>query len=338
MAKYRYSKSVSPFDEVKNTYILIGICAAVVVIALVLCITMQSCADGSTDDIPVVEQGDGVEEQPDYSEGLTSIGDIIIDDGGTPVDEFTVTVTGADGRYQRSAEEGSEASLDISGQNAESFSFSLTIGEAQMSGTAYFNGERTAICEKADGALSFAFDAGAVYVAPDGTISELGDASAEGLYALIEAAPTTSTESTEPTTTTTAAKASGVYDLDVIYSDAVQSALGSMMPASDRALIDSLMALFGEYGLIFGSGDASMEKEGRAFNYDSQMDAVVYYAFESGTGREVVVLCSSNGKTYAGVCDGSEYRYYTNDSNRESPSDAPDYIVRYAKVKGMSLS
>lgn len=254
------------------------------------------------------------------------------------MDEFTVTVTGADGLYQRSAEDGSEASLNISGQNAESFSFSLTIGEAQMSGTAYFNGERTAICEKADGALSFAFDAGAVYVAPDGTISELGDVSAEGLYALIEAAPTTSTESTEPTTTTTAAKASGVYDLDVIYSDAVQSALGSMMPASDRALIDSLMALFGEYGLIFGSGDASMEKEGRAFNYDSQMDAVVYYAFESGTGREVVVLCSSGGKTYAGVCDGSEYRYYTNDPSRESPADAPDYIVRYAKIKSMSLT
>ena len=330
MAKYRYSKSSSPFDEAKNMYILIGVCAVAVIIALILCLTLQSGPDQP--DIPVVEQGDGNEYVPDYS-GVTSIGDIIVDDGGTPVEEFTVTVTGADGLYQR--EEG--AQLTISGQNAESFSFALTLPGGSLDGTAYFNGERTAICEKAEGSLSFAFDAGAVYVTPSGTISELGGASAEGLFALIEAAPTTSTEGTT-TTTSAANNASSVYDLDTIKSAEVQSVLSGMLSAADLSLLNELLNAQGGYGIIYGTGDSSKEKEGRSFNYDSQLDAILYYSFESGTGREVVVLCAAGAKVYVGVCDGSEYRYYTNDASRASVDEAPNYIEQYAKIKGMTLT
>lgn len=330
MAKYRYSKNSSPFDEAKNMYMLIGVCAVVVIIALILCLTLQGGSDEP--DIPVVEQGDGT-ELPDFSDEPEYIGDIVVDDGGTPVEEFTVTMTGADGLYQR--EEG--ATLTVSGQNSESFSFVLTLPEGALTDTAYFNGERTAVCEKADGSLSFAFDAGAVYVTPSGIISELGGSSAEGLFALIEAAPTTSTESTAATTTTAADSPSGTYDLDIIKSGEVQSVLKGMLSASDYQLVTELLDSQGGYGIIYGTGDSSREKQGRAFNYDSQMDAILYYSFESGTGREVVVLCAAGARVYAGVCDGSEYRYYTNDAARTSVDDAPNYIEQYAKIKGMTL-
>lgn len=336
MAKYRYSRSSSPFEEAKNTYIMIGICAVVVIAALILCLTLQR--DTAIEDVPVVEQGDGAEALPDYSQDqITSIGDIIVDDGGAPVEEFTVTVTGADGLYRRSGE-GEEASLTVSGQTAESFGFDLTVAGSSLNGTAYFISERSAICEKAEGAITFSFDAGAVYVRVDGVIGELGEASAEGLYDLIEAAPTTTTASTEETASTTStAAASGSYDLDVINSDAVQSELTGMMSTADFNLMNDLLGSQGGYGVIHGTGDSSKEKEGRQFNYDSGTDSVVYYAFESGTGREVVVLCSSRGEVYVGVCDGSEYRYYTSDPERKSAADAPNYIATYASNKHMSL-
>lgn len=334
MAKYRYSKSSSPFDDAKNMYIMIGVCAVIVIAALVLCLTLQG--DPEEPEIPVVEQGDGVEGLPDYGDTLTSIGDIIVDDSGTPVEEFVVEVTGADGLYQLD----DATSLTISGQNAESFGFDLTVPGGAVSGTAYFTGERTAICEKADGSISFAFDAGAVYLTTDGVIDELGESAADGLYALIEAAPTTTTAAasgSDVTTTTTTKASGGAYDLDVIKSDSVQSALSGMMSSGDYSLMNDLLNAQGGYGIIYGTGDSSKEKQGRQFNLDTQLDAVMYYSFESGTGREVVVLCADGGKVYAGVCDGSEYRYYTNDSSRVSAADAPNYIAQYAKIKSMTL-
>lgn len=335
MAKYRYSKRSSPFDDDKKMYIIIGICALAVIAALILCLVLQGNSGGSGD-IPVVEQGDNSEPMPGY-DGVTSMGDIIVDDGGAPVEEFTVAVSGADGLYQRDE----ASSLTISGQSAESFSFELAVPEGTVSGTAYFTAERSAVCEKASGAISFAFDAGAVYLTTDGAIEELGQAKAEGLFALVQAAPTTTVSGSDVTTTTTAATttqaAGGKYDLDVIKSDAVKSALSGVMSQADYTLMNDLLSASGGYGIIYGTGESSKEKQGRAFNYDSQMDAVMYYSFESGTGREVVVLCAARAKVYAGVCDGSEYRYYTNDSARKSAEDAPNYIRQYAGIKGMTL-
>lgn len=336
MAKYRYSRSTSPFDEAKGTYIMIGVCAVVVIAALILCLTLQN---GGTDpeDIPVVEQGDGDEGLSGYNpEGVTSMGDIIIDDGGAPVDEFTVSVSGADGLYRRD----DASSLTISGQNAESFSFELNVGGSGLGGSAYFTGERSAVCEKAEGILLFDFDAGAVYVTAQGAFAELGEASAEGLYALIEAAPTTSASDAPTTTTTSAAQATakGTYDLDIIKSDSTQSALSGIMSKSDYNLTKELLDAQGGYGMIYGTGDSSKEKSGRDFNYDPETDAVMYCSFESGTGREVIVLCAADGKVYAGVCDGSEYRYYTNDQARAGGDKAPDVIKKYAEFKKMTLN
>lgn len=342
LAKYRYSRSSSPFDEAKQMYIIIGACALAVIVALVLLLTMQgSCAQ---QEIPTVEQGDGPEEMlpelPSENE-ITSIGDIIIDDGSAPVTDFVVTVAGADGIYKRSGAETPEASLTISGQNAESFSFVLALPETSVEGVAYFNGETTAICEKADGAITFAFDADAVSVAAQGAVSELGGAVADGIYLLAEVITTTTTETTTASTTATTTAlppTSGKYDLDSIKSDAVKTALKDMMSADDYSLLNSLMDASGGYGLIYGTGDKDKEAKGRSFNLDTQMNAVMYYANEAGTGREVVVICGDNGaRVYVGVCDGSEYRYYSNDAGRKSPSDAPHTIAQYAKLRNMTL-
>lgn len=343
VANYRYTKNSSFFDDdTKKMYMLIGICAAVVLLALVLCLTLQSSC--SQPDIPVVEQGDGNEDpgySPGYPSGPVVSGDLIIDDGNTPVTEFEVAVTGADGLYQRSVEGMSAAELTISGQNSESFSFVLTVDGASVSGTAYFNGIQSALCEKAEGILTFDFDTGAVYVGCDGAISELGENSAEGMYMLTSPAPSTSGSdvTTEATTTTTTAAApqTGSYDLDLIKSDGVKKAMNDMMPSAQCNLAWDLLDAQGGYGIIYGTGDASLEKEGRSFNLDTQMNAVLYYSFEPGTGREVVVICTGDGRVYAGVCDGADYSYYSNDPARSSAADAPSTIAQYAKIKGMTL-
>lgn len=341
VAKYRYSRSRSAFDDAKQMYIIIGVCALAVIIGLVLILTLQN---SSEPEIPVVEQGDGVEEQlpePPEDNIITSMGDIIIDDGGAPVTEFVVTVEGADGIYRRSGQDIPEASLTVSGQNSESFSFVLTLEEVSVEGIAYFNGETSAICEKADGAISFAFDADAINIIAEGAVSELGGADANGSYLLAEAATTTTTETTTVTTTATTTApppSSGKYDLDSIRSDAVKTALREMMSGDDYKLLNKLMDDSGGYGLIYGTGDKSKEEKGRSFNLDTEMNAVMYYANEAGTGREVVIICGDNGKlVYVGICDGSEYRYYSNDSARKSPSDAPHTIAQYAKLRNMTL-
>jgi len=333
LAKYRYSKSSSPFDDAKKMYIIIGICALVVIIGLVLCLTLQG--GQSPDDIPVVEQGDGTVDIPDQEPGgeTTSMGDLIIDDGSTPVTEFEVTVTGADGTYLRS-EGSSEASITITGQNTESFAFDLTVGQASTSDTAYFNGARSAICEKADGALLFSFEAEGVLVTTDGTVSELSSP-ADGIYILSEASTTTPTTTT---TTSTTPAGNTVYDLDLIKSESTRNTLSSMMSSQEYNLVRDLLDAQGGYGIIYGTGDKAKEKQGRSFNLDSQTNGVMYYSFESGTGRETVVICTGDGKVYVGLCDGSEYRYFSNDPARSSASDAPNTIVQYAKIKNMTLS
>ncbi len=342
VAKYRYSRNSSPFDEARQMYLIIGACALAVIIGLVLLLTLQNGC--SEPEIPVVEQGDGLEELlpglPSDST-ITSMGDIIIDDGNAPVTEFEVTVSGSDGVYKRSGQDGDEAGLTISGQNSESFSFVLELPKASVDGVAYFNSATTAVCEKADGAIIFAFDADVINVTAEGAVSELNGANANGSYLLAEAATTTTATTTTATTTaaTTAPPPSdGKFDLDSIKKDSVKSALSEIMPSDHYKLLNSLMEASGGYGLIYGTGKAEMEAKGRSFNHDAQMNAVMYYANEPGTGREVVIICADNGRqVYVGLCDGSEYRYYSNDPDRQSVSAAPHTITQYAKLRNMTL-
>lgn len=345
VANYRYTKnSFFPDDETKRMYMLIGISAAAVLLALVLCLAVQRC--GGEPEIPVVEQGNGDEggfypQYPDYQGPVVS-GDLIIDDGGKPVTDFDVTVAGADGIYERADESLAPAQVTISGQTAESFSFRLEVGDSAVDGTAYFSAPRSAVCEKAEGMVSFEFDAGAVYINVDGTVSELQGVDARGLYALVQAAPAPSGSDAPPTETTTAATTqaapSKTYDLDLIRSEKVRNAMQGMMDMGDYNLTLDLMDAQGGYGIIYGTGDSALEKEGRSFNLDIEMDAVMYYSFEPGTGREAVVLCTGDGRVYAGVCDGADYHYYTNDSSRASVASAPATITQYAAIKGLSLS
>lgn len=314
-------------------YIIIGICALLVIVGLVLSITLQNGSEPT--DIPVVEQGDGSDQPSGFlpDDGFVSAGDLI-SDGDIPFTDFEVTVSGADGTYERSGE---KASLVISGQNADGLGFELTAGDAKLTGTAFFSSPTAAVYETADGSVRFSFEAEGVLVTCDGAVSELGGTVIDGIYILTGASPTETTGSTE-TTETTAAPASGTYDLDIIKSDSTKSALSGMMPSEDYSLAKSLLDAQGGYGIIYGTGKKSQEKQGRSFNIDTQTDGVLYYAFEQGTGRETVIICAPGGKVYAGVCDGSEYHYYSNDPSRSSPADAPKSIVQYAKTKNLTLS
>lgn len=331
MAKYRYSSSPSIDSEQKRMYIIIGVCAVVVVVGLVLCLTLQSGKDPEA--IPVVEQGDGVTEPDVVSSSTvspsevihTSDGDIVIDEGNTPTDKFTVTVTDADGEYHLTGvKKAQAATLTVSGQTAESFSFTLLTQDGTLSGTAYFNGADTAVCE-AGGAANFRFQSGGIDLYITGQISALGSATVDGRYILDEPVYTDALQTDKHS-----------YDIAIRTSTETKNVLTATLPQADIALIDELLAMYpGGNGIIPAVNDPVRDKNGNPIQLDKQLDAVQYYAYEPGTGREVVLICAPGGKIYAGVCDGSEYRYYTNDS--AYASKAPNSISLYAQAKGMDL-
>lgn len=338
--KYRYSRSTSPFDDAKGMYIIIGICAVAVIIGLVVCLVLQR--GPSDDDIPVVEQGDGNEGYIDtYPDFTGDSDDLIIDDDSTPVSEFVVAVNDADGIYLR-GDEGGESRLTVSSQTSESFSFEISNDGGTVAGTAYFTGEYSAMCEASGGSLVFDFDGGAIFVSVEGGTDDTAMLQGSGLFVFAEELPTTAgtTTTTAATTTTiaTTAARTGIYDLDVLYSDAVQKVLKNLLSDSEFSLMKSLLDLYPNgYGMINGNGPASMEVDGRSFNLDTELDAVMYYSSESGTGREVVVLCADGPLVYVGLCDGSDYRYFTNDPARADASSAPNTVVQYARLKSMTL-
>ena len=80
---------------------------------------------------------------------------------------------------------------------------------------------------------------------------------------------------------------------------------------------------------------ASKDKNGKDINIDRELDAVKYYVFVPYSGEELMLICKNDGKVYLGICDGGEYRYYTNDPAYKSK--APQAIIGQADVKGMKL-
>ena len=48
-----------------------------------------------------------------------------------------------------------------------------------------------------------------------------------------------------------------------------------------------------------------------------------------------MLICSQSGKVYIGICDGAEYRYYTNDENYKKT--APSAISDQASIQNMQL-
>lgn len=317
------------------TWIFTG---AIIIVAVILafCIFLRpSCT--SPEEIPVIEQGDGLDNnvtepttpEPPQEVISTSDGEIIIDEE-IETDSFVVTVTGADGTYKRTnVYRAEEATMEITGQDETGFTFSLEASSEGSSGTvagqAYFCAEQEAIFESSSGTLNFRFGSGGVTVYMTDEFPAFNGVSPDGIYvsgtpSYIEDAAAQSEEMG--------------LDADIRKSEAVQTALDSLLSGQDKSLMESIFS--NGTARVFENSEKGYDKNGTAINIDSQLGAVKYFSFIPGSGEELVMICSGDAKVYVGICDGMEYRYYTNDA--DYASEAPVAISGQAMGKGMTLS
>lgn len=319
------------------TWMLVGVGVVLVAVVLAVCLVAHgdSCTGcGSGVDIPVVVQGDGDEQ--DYSFGSSSeLETVSTSDGLVTIDEdietdsFTVGVTGADGTYRRTdVSTANAAVLVISSQDDIGFDFSLEVsgdsGKGSLSAHAYFCGTHEAIYEGAQGLINFSFGSNGVSIYQVDIIDALEGFSPDGTY--VAGSP----EYVEDA----AAKADELgLDADIRTSEAIQAALDELLSEDDSVLLE-LIFTYGTQRVYEGS-EKGYDRNGTAINIDSELESVKYYAFIDGTGEELVLICTADGKVYLGICDGAEYRYYTNDPNYSET--APKSISGQAKGKAMEL-
>ena len=321
-------------DERTIGYIFGGTILAVAMMLGASIIMRTSCSScGRPAEIPVIEQGDGLEgldNVQDYGQETESGSDTYyVIDEEIPTDTFEVIVTDADGRYRRTnVYRAEEATLDIAEQDQLGFTFSLEACAEGTSGTvagqAYFCGESEAIFEGSTGTLNFRFGSGGVTVYMTDTFEAFNGAAPDGIYV-----------SGEPTYIEDAAAQSEESGLDaqVRESEAVQAALQAILPEQDMSLMNSIIN--NGTARVFENSEKGYDKNGTPINIDGQLNAVKYFSFVSGSGEELVLICTNDGMVYLGICDGAEYRYYTNDP--AYTSDAPRAIAGQAAGKGMSL-
>ncbi len=333
-------------DSRQMTLMLGGAALVLIGVIVVICLVMQadscgSCAGGN--DIPVVEQGDGEEAynngqnfydgeefgNNDASEVVSTSDGMITIDETLDTDDFTVSVTGADGSYSRTdVYRAQAASLVIAEQNETGFEFTLEVkGDGTMgslSGYAYFCAEREAIYEGAQGLLNFSFGSSGITVYQVDIIDAFTGMSPDGIY--VEGTPSYVEDEAEQ---------SGQLGLDanIRTSDAVSAAINSMLSEKDAALLDFIFANGTQ--VVYDGSEKGYDKNGTEINIDAQLGAVKYYAFIDGTGEELVMICTADIKVYIGICDGMEYRYYTNDP--DYAETAPKSISGQAKGKSMEL-
>ncbi len=317
---------LGPNDEKRKLNLILVCCVALVVIGVILCVTLQACSGCSDGGIPIVEQGDGEEEISGIISGTevisTADGNVIIDQEAGQVETFTVAVTDANGTYSRTNVSKEEAAaLEISGQDNVGFSFILRVNGGELAGYAYFNGATTAAFELETGLIGFTFESGGIKVYHTMLISNFGDKSADGTYIKGEASYVE--DSAQQSS----------FDADIRSSSEVKSALKSLLSSSDYRLMNDIFA--NGTCPVFENKEKTVDKNGKEITVDGQMNAVKYYAFISGTGEELVLICGKGGKVYIGISDGSSYRYYTNDDSYKA--SAPTAISGQAEAKSMTL-
>ncbi len=227
--------------------------------------------------------------------------------------EFTVTVTGLDGTYNRTnVETANAAKLKIVNQDDESFEFSLSLPEGKYAGVAEFVGETTAQW-KYDGAV-LTFECG------DGVIALSGLKAAKGKY--ITGEPTYTDE-----------KKSN-YDANIINSSSVRSKLSGIMSGNDYALFKSILAEGDYMGVSQSSSEYQTDKNGVGVMVDRETGMIKYQYQLKYEGR-CMVLCSADGEVCIGIYnendDTGELRYYASTSSLRSniPSCIKNYAVAY---------
>jgi len=319
------------------TWMLIGVTGVILVIILLICLLMQSdsctgCERGNND-IPVIEQGDGDEAlggQDFYYDNTTEVvstGDgMITIDEELETDSFVVAVTGADGTYGRTdVSRNDAATLVVTNQNETGFEFSLDVrGEGvqgSLSGYAYFCGEKEAMYEGAQGRIIFAFGSNGITVYQMDIIEAFSSVSPDGIYVI--GTPSYIEDEAEQSE----------FDANIRNSDMIKGVLSGMLSENDAALLEFIFQNGTER--VFEGSEKGYDKNGTAINIDAELNAVKYCAFINGTGEEIVMICTNDGKVYVGICDGMEYRYYTNDP--AYASTAPKAIAGQAQGRGLQL-
>lgn len=331
----RYSKK-SGFDSFADKFTFLGkdtqarkisliIIASVLAVGVLLgvVIGITQCGDSAENDIPTIEQGDPEIDVELFGGEVISGGDgqIIINEEGGSVDDFTVAVTGADGTYGRTGvSEAEGGTLTISNQDSMGFNFDLKVGGGVLSGYAYFTGATTAMYELEGGLINFSFESEGIKIYHTVQVPVFNNKSADGTYV---GNPVTIEEQAQESE----------YNADVRNEQTVRNELIKALPESDFALMESIFTT----GACptYQNDELTYDKNGKECTVDSEMKAVKYYAFVAGTGEELVLICRDNGQFYLGLCDGSSYRYYTNDE--EYKDEAPKSISGQAQTKSMTL-
>ncbi len=322
-------------DSKRIGYIFGG-AIVLVLLALAVAILIKTPWDscGGSSEIPVIEQGDGLDETyTDPTEPvesmLTNDGDLITIDENIKSDTFVVEVQDADGSYSRTnVYRAEKATLDITGQDSEGFAFSLEACSENNSGTvagmAYFCSENEAIYITSAGTLCFRFGSSGVTVYMIDEFAAFNGVSPDGIYV-----------SDMPTYIEDAAAQSEEVGLDaeIRSSESVQEALRSLLSEQDIALMNSIFETGAQR--VVENSEKGYDKNGTAINIDAQLNAVKYICIVSGSGEEIVMICTNDARVYVGICDGAEYRYYTNDE--AYAAEAPNAISGQARGKGMTL-
>ncbi|MBE6754217.1 MAG: hypothetical protein E7559_07710 [Ruminococcaceae bacterium] len=303
--------------------------AAVIVITVLLCIGLGDCGGSG---IPSVDQGDP-ESEFVYGETISGgDGQIIINEEGGSVDNFTVDVTSAVGTFTR--DDG--AQLVISEQDPTGFTYQLVMGGKTYAGYAYFIGASSAIQEMEDGLVNFEFSKEGVQISQTGPIAALGGNAAEGSYAgtVDMTEPTSIEEEEEELVEEETEEAQSSYNADVRETKAVTDALAAALSADEEKLVETIF----QNGTcpVFQSPECVLDKNGKECIVDAEMQAVKYYAFIQGTGEELLLICEDDGTFWLGLCNGGSYRYFTNDSERRD--NPPKAISGQATSKSMTLT
>lgn len=231
--------------------------------------------------------------------------------------EFTVTVTGLDGTYNRTnVESAKSAKLKVVNQDNESFEFTLSLPEGNYAGVAEFVGETTAQWEY-DGSV-LKFECG------NGTVTLSGLKAANGKY--ITGEPTYTDE-----------KKSN-YDANIINSSSVRSNLSGIMSSNDYSLLKSILSEGDNIGISQNSSEYQTDKNGTGIMVDKET-GMIKYQYQLKYEGKCMVLCSADGNVCVGIYnendDTGELRYYASTSSLRS--NVPTCIRNYAVAHKLDL-
>lgn len=324
----------------KNLNLIVIAAIAIVIIATIICVFVQM--NGS--DVSASGSASGA-----ASADAAATGDELFGVSTAPVFQQTTVAAGpiADGSYTCAA---TGAIIAVSNASESYFDFILTLVDgSSFSGTASFSDSATsAIYTSGSTSIRFTAGGGSITVGLSGSTAALGlpgGSVIDGVYSsgAQQTTTTTTTAATTSTSATTAATTTANSSapnsaLDVGFKDqpAMQTSLKTLMGDADYNLMNSIFAT-GSQQISSRYPDVTYDKNNVMCRTDVDLNAVKYeYVTNNGSGERVILLCTHDGKAYVGICDGSEFRYYTNDPAYKTK--APECISETAKGLGFSLS